>query len=94
MSRRWPGPSATTTLAAPARSIACAAPATSSGWVLITRSAAYSTRFGLSSTRLPRTSTFSSASPRETASERSSSYRAAGSSATGDSAGWTNRAGS
>ena len=71
MSRRWPGPSPTATDAAPARSIATAAPATTIGLVLMHEPFSYSTRFGLSSTRLPRTSTRSVSRPREITSAKS-----------------------
>ena len=43
-----------TTSAAPARRIAIVAPAITDGWVLMAAPARYSTRLGLSSTRLPR----------------------------------------
>ena len=63
-SRRWPGPSATTTSRAPARRQAMAAPTTTWGWVLMTVPGSYSTRFGFSSTRWPRRSICSSRRPR------------------------------
>ena len=63
MSRRCPGPSPTTTDAAPARRKATAAPMTTSGWVLMAVPASYSTMFGLRNTRRPRTSTPSSRQP-------------------------------
>ena len=56
-----PGPSPTTTdRGAGARGTPSAAPATTSGWVLIAVPRSYSTRFGLRNTRRPRTSTPSS----------------------------------
>ena len=63
VSRRCPGPSATTTEAAPIRRNAFAAATTSRGSVLIDEPAAYSTRFGLRSTERPRTSGSTSRSP-------------------------------
>jgi hypothetical protein len=55
----------------PARRSAVAAPATTTGSVLIAWPASYSTMFGLSRTDLPRTSTCSAASPRPMTSARS-----------------------
>ena len=55
MSRRWPGSFGDDDAGgagAPARG--GRAPATTSGWVLMTVPGSYSTMFGLSSTRLPR----------------------------------------
>ena len=58
VSRRCPGPSATTTEDAPRRRSVFAAATTRRGSVLIEEPAAYSTRFGLRSTERPRTSGF------------------------------------
>ena len=65
MSRRCPGPSPTTTSRAPALRNALAAPATTSGCVLMAAAGAYSTRLGFSRTDRPRTFTPSSRNPRD-----------------------------
>ena len=65
VSRRCPGPSATTTEDAPRRRNVFAAATTSRGSVLIEEPAAYSTRFGLRSTERPRTSGLDETQPVE-----------------------------
>ena len=88
VSRRWPGPSATTTDDAPRRRSAFAAATTMRGSVLIDEPRKNSTRFGLSSTERRRTSTSTSRSPSSKSPSRSPSYVSARSTATDERPGF------